>query len=98
MLATESIGAPGAVPITEGALLTLGGMSVESARRVTKLMMSVFRRVRDSGIGQLPRWSVEGLRDAQLQGLEMRFCRDDLVPPRFRFLPKSTRSATSAKH
>lgn len=51
--------------------LTLGGMSVESARRVTKLMMSVCRG--DARLGELfnlPRWSVEGLGDAQLQGWE----------------------------
>jgi hypothetical protein len=61
-------------------------MSVESARRVTKLMMSVFRGVRDSRIGQLPRWSVEVLRNAQLQGLEMRFCRDGFGPAQVQVL------------
>lgn len=49
-------------------------------------MMSVFRGVRDSRIGQLPRWSVEVLRDAQLQGLKMRFCRDGFGPAQVQVL------------
>lgn len=48
--------------------------------------MSVFRRVRDSGIGQLPRWSVEDLNDAQLKGWRRRFCRDGFGPAQIQVL------------